>query len=155
MSELLEPPTAGDAALVSTKDAIDAAAFRSALRTFLRTSEEIARANGLTPRRHQLLLMVKGAPDGSERATLSELAQRLQLAQTTVTELVQRAVDADLLTRERSPNDARLIYLRLSDEGERRLARVFRSHETEREKLREMLTDMGRSTDRPTARRKR
>lgn len=133
----------GEPEPIATDEAIRAAAFRSALRSFLRTSEEIARANGLTPRRHQLLLMIKGAPDGSERATLGELAQRLQLAQTTVTELVQRAVDAGLLTRERSPEDARAISLRLSAEGERRLALVFRSHEAERERLREMLAASG------------
>lgn len=133
----------GDARSVATAKVIEAAAFRSALRRFLRTSERIARASGLTPRRHQLLLMVKGAPGGSERATLRELAQRLQLAQTTVTELVQRAVDAGLLDRERSPTDARVVYLRVSDEGERRLALVFRSHEAEREKLRAMLANLG------------
>lgn len=124
---------------VATADAIRVASFRSALRSFLRASEEIARANGLTPRRHQLLLMIKGAPDGSRRATVTELAQRLQLAQTTVTELVQRAVEAGLITRERSPDDARVVHLRLSEEGERRLAAVFRSHAVEREGLRELL----------------
>lgn len=129
---------------LATAKVIEAAAFRSALRRFLRTSEEIARTSGLTPRRHQLLLMIKGAPDGEERATLRELSQRLQLAQTTVTELAQRAVDAGLLDRERSPTDARVIYLRLSAEGERRLALVFRSHEAEREKLREILAGLGR-----------
>ena len=69
------------------------ASFRAALRAFLRTSEQIAQANGLTPRRHLLLLMIKGAPDRSESATITELAERLQLAQSTVTELVKRAVE--------------------------------------------------------------
>jgi DNA-binding MarR family transcriptional regulator len=127
---------------VAKGDAIRVAAFRSALRSFLRRSEEIARANGLTPRRHLLLLLIKGAPDGSQRATITDLAQRMQLAQTTVTELVKRAVEVGLLTRERSPTDARVMYLRLTDEGERRLARVFRSHQAEREKLREMLAEL-------------
>jgi len=129
-----EPP-------VETDDAIRVAALRSALRAFLRTSEEIAQANGLTPRRHLLLLMIKGAPDGSERATITELAERLQLAQTTVTELVKRAVEVGLLRRERSPDDARVSYLHLTAEGERRLARVFRSHEAERDKLRALVTE--------------
>lgn len=123
------------------EDAIRVAALRSALRAFLRTSEEIAQANGLTPRRHLLLLMIKGAPDGSERATITDLAERLQLAQTTVTELVKRAVEVGLLRRERSPDDARVSYLHLTDEGERRLARVFRSHEAERDKLRALVTE--------------
>ena len=56
------------------------AEFRGALRRFLRTSERTARACGLTPQRYLLLLMVKGAPDGSERSTVTELEERLQLA---------------------------------------------------------------------------
>lgn len=126
---------------IDTSEAISVATFRSALRAFLRTSEEIAQANGLTPRRHLLLLMIKGAPDGSESATITDLAARLQLAQSTVTELVKRAIEAGLVTRETSPSDARIGHLRLTEEGERRLARVFKSHEAEREKLGLMLAE--------------
>jgi DNA-binding MarR family transcriptional regulator len=127
---------------IDTSDAISVATFRAALRAFLRTSEEIAQANGLTPRRHLLLLMIKGAPDGSESATITELAVRLQLAQSTVTELVKRAIEAGLVLRETSPSDARIGHLHLTSEGERRLARVFKSHEAEREKLGMMLAEL-------------
>ena len=51
------------------------------LRTFLRESEQIARTSGLTPQRNLLLLPIKGAPDGSECATVTDLTERLQLAQ--------------------------------------------------------------------------
>lgn len=124
---------------IDTAEAIRVAAFREALRTFLRSSEQAARASGLTPRRHLLLLMIKGAPDGSERATIGDLTQRLQLAQSTVTELVDRAVRAGLVIRERSASDGRIGELRLSREAERRLARVFESNALEREKLRRLL----------------
>jgi DNA-binding MarR family transcriptional regulator len=70
---------------------IAAAELRASLRRFFRTSERVARRAGLTPQRYLLLLLVKGMPDGSERATVGELTKRLQLAQGTVTELVQRA----------------------------------------------------------------
>jgi DNA-binding MarR family transcriptional regulator len=96
----------------------------------------------LTPQRHLLLLMIKGAPDGSEQATVMELAQRLQLAQSTVTELVNRAEEAGLLERERSAADGRVAHLRLTGEGERRLARVFEAHAGERHELRRMLTEL-------------
>ena len=115
------------------------AALREALRAFLRESELVAQASGLTPQRHLLLLMIKGAPDGGERSTVTELAARLRLAQTTVTDLVARAERAGLVERERSPEDARVALLRLTVEGERRLARSVRGHATERERLREML----------------
>ena len=54
-----------------------AAAFRASLRRFHRISEDAARHAGLTPRRHLLLLMIKGAPGGAERSTVSELCERI------------------------------------------------------------------------------
>ena len=88
------------------------------IRSFLRTSEQLAREHGLTPRRLLLLLMIKGAPDGSEQSTVTELAERLQLAQSTVTELVGRAERVGLIERERSERDLRVAHLRLTAEGE-------------------------------------
>jgi DNA-binding MarR family transcriptional regulator len=127
---------------IATDAARHVAAFRGALRSFLRTSEQVARASGLTPQRYLLLLMIKGAPDGSERATVSDLAQRMELAQSTVTELVQRSEDAGLIERERSAADARVAHLLLTAEGERRLARAFRAIDEERQHLREMLAGL-------------
>src|SRR5947207_8855301 len=101
----------------------------------MRTTERNARSAGLTPQRYLLLLMIKGASDGSERSTVTELAERLQLAQSTVTELVSRAEENGLLERERSASDGRIAYLRLSREGERRLALSFTSNEKERQAL--------------------
>jgi len=97
------------------------AEFRSALRRFLRTTERNSRAAGLTPQRYLLLLMVKGAEDGSGRST--------------VTELVRRADEVGLLERERSPDDGRIAFLRLTPEGERRLERAFTTNEAERQAL--------------------
>ena len=107
------------------------------MRRFLRRTERIARKSGLTPQRYLLLLMIKGATDGSEQSTVTELADRLQLAQSTVTELVRRAEEAGLLRREQSAADGRVAHLRLTAEGERRLARSFTNNATERRKLRE------------------
>ena len=64
----------------TTQDIIAVAEFRSALRHFLRRSEKIARQSGLTPQRYTLLMMIKGAADGSEQSTVTELSERLQLA---------------------------------------------------------------------------
>jgi DNA-binding MarR family transcriptional regulator len=116
------------------------AEFRAALRRFMRTTERNARAAGLTPQRYMLLLMIKGAPDHSERSTVTELAERLQLAQSTVTELVRRAEETGLIDRERSTTDARIAYLRLSPEGERRLGLSFTSNDTERKSLLEAFS---------------
>ena len=118
------------------------AEFRAALRRFLRTSERTARASGLTPQRYLLLLMVKGAPDGSEQSTVTELAERLQLAQSTVTELVSRAEEVGLIEREPSSADGRVAHLRLTEEGERRLAKSFSSLGAERTQLREAVSHL-------------
>jgi DNA-binding MarR family transcriptional regulator len=116
-------------------DVVSVAAFRAGLRRFLRISERNSRAAGLTPQRYLLLLMIKGASDGSEQSTVTELAERLQLAQSTVTELVGRAEETGLVTRERSSDDGRIAHLRLTDEGERRLQRAMTSNAAERKAL--------------------
>jgi DNA-binding MarR family transcriptional regulator len=122
-----DPFTADEAARV--------AEFRASLRRFLRITERNARAAGLTPQRYLLLLMIKGAADLSEQSTVTELADRLQLAQSTVTELVRRAEEIGLVERERSSVDGRIAHLRLTAEGERRLAQTFTSNAGERQTL--------------------
>ena len=118
------------------------AEFRSALRHFLRRTEKVARSAGLTPQRYLLLLMVKGAPDGSEMSTVTELSERLQLAQSTVTELVGRAEQAGLVIRRPSKVDARVAHVCLTEEGERRLEQAFTTLEGERETLRSTILSL-------------
>lgn len=121
------------------------AEFRSALRRFLRRSEQAARRFGLTPQRYLLLLMIKGAPSGDQLSTVTELSDRLQLAQSTVTELVGRAEEAGLVVRQTSADDARVALLRLTDEGERRLDRVFEDLEADRQQLLETFLGLASS----------
>jgi DNA-binding MarR family transcriptional regulator len=122
---------------LTVQRAVRVADFRSALRGFLRRSEEVSREHGLTPQRYLLLLMIKGAPDESERLTFTDLTKRLKLGRNTVTELVARAEDAGLLRRERSKGDRRNVYLCLTDEGERRLAAALDETEADRRELAE------------------
>lgn len=118
------------------------AEFRAALRAFMRKSERNARQSGLTPQRYLLLLMIKGAPNGSERSTVTELSERLQLAQSTVTELVRRAEETGLLKREPSASDGRVAYLQLTEEGDRRLMQAFTTNEEERQELRAAIAHL-------------
>ena len=127
-------PTAAEAAPV--------AEFRVALRRFQRQTEIVARECGITPSWYQLLLQIKGAPDMSERTTVTALARRLQLAQSSVTELVARAEHAGLIRRTSSTDDGRVVYLRLSPRGEEIFARAFRSLMSERDALREAIADL-------------
>src|ERR1700751_2471080 len=131
---MADDPSAGEAAAL--------AEFRAALRRFARISERNSRAAGLTPQRYLLLLMIKGAPDGEERSTVTELGERLQLAQSTVTELVGRAEETGLVARERSLDDGRIAYLRLTPEGERGRAKAFTTNAGERRALREAFSHL-------------
>jgi DNA-binding MarR family transcriptional regulator len=101
--------------------------FRANLRAFLRHNERACRDWGLTPQRYLVLLAIKGAPDGSERMSFTDVASRLQLSRNTVTELCARAEEAGLLTREPSEVDQRVVYLRVTEEGARRLEGVVQA----------------------------
>ena len=116
-------------------DVIRTAELRTALRKFLRENDRVAARHGLTPQRYLLLLMVKGAPDRTERSTVTDLSHRLQLAQHTVTELVGRMVKAGLIRRTASAVDRRVVYLTLTPRGERKLAMSFTDLEGERRSL--------------------
>ena len=105
------------------------------MRRFERAAEDAARAHGLTPQRYLLLLMVKGAPDGSERALVGDLAERLHLAAHTVSGAVTRAEKAGLVRRDPCPQDGRRTWISLTREGERRLAGVAEALARDRDEL--------------------
>jgi len=122
-------------ARVPLQRVIRIAAFRSQLRSFLRHSERRSLSLGLTPQRFLLLLMIDGSPDGSRRASFTDLAARLQVERNTVTELCARAEEAGLIAREASELDRRVVYLRLTDEGDRLLQRALAETDAVRREL--------------------
>jgi DNA-binding MarR family transcriptional regulator len=96
---MVEPPHTDPTATSALTDAEyhALARFRFALRVFLRFSKDAARAAGVTPEQHQLLLAVRGSDSGSP--TVSDLAESLQVRHHSAVELIDRAVDADILER--------------------------------------------------------
>ncbi len=126
----------------SPEDYRSAAAVRAAVRRFLRRGERAAREAGLTPQRQLLLLMVKGAPDGSERATVGDLAARMQLAANTVTELIDRTEALGLVAREADPADGRVVHVRITREGEARLAETVLALSADRLELARTLAEL-------------
>jgi DNA-binding MarR family transcriptional regulator len=91
---------------ISQTDYETLARFRHALRVFQRFSEDAARAAGLTPAQHQLILAVKGWA-GDERPTIGEVADVLQLKHHSAVELVQRAAAAGLVETVADREDGR------------------------------------------------
>jgi DNA-binding MarR family transcriptional regulator len=114
------------------------AAFRFTLRRFLRFSEEGARAAGITPQQHQLLLAIKGRP-GREWASLSDIAEALQVRHHAAVGLVDRSARAGLVRRTPDPDDRRQVRVRLTAKGEAILARLSRRNRSELRALRRAL----------------
>ena len=74
------------------------AELRFQIRHFLHFSEQAVREAGLVPQQHQLLLALKGLPAG-RKATISEVAERLQLRHHSTVELIDRLVGRGLIKR--------------------------------------------------------
>jgi DNA-binding MarR family transcriptional regulator len=123
---------------LSESDYLTLARFRYALRVFLRFSEDAARAAGVTPAQHQLLLAVKGW-DGESPPTISDLARRLQLKNHSTVELVQRATTAGLVDADSDAEDGRRHLVGLTDLGESILESLSLQH---RDELRRFRTEM-------------
>lgn len=137
--------SSAEASAVSLDGIVNLAEFRAALRLFQRRSEEIARRWALTPQRYLMLLMIRGAPDGSQRLNLTQLAERLQLSRNGVTELANRAEEAGLVEREGDVVDQRLVYLHLTREGERRLRGAVLEGQIYRDELSHAFSALSRS----------
>ena len=136
---MTEPASATAIAMSDTEYRI-LARFRFALRVFLRFSEDAARAAGMTPAQHQLLLAVRGFPDGPP--TISDLARWLQLRHHSTVELIDRAVEADLLVRQGDEVDRRRQRLVLTDRGEQLLASLSAAHKEELRRFRSEMADV-------------
>jgi DNA-binding MarR family transcriptional regulator len=108
--------------------------FRTALRQFLRWSEEQAKAIGLTPAQHQLLLAIKGHP-GEAAPTIGELSDYLVSKHHSVVELIDRAVDGGLVERRRDEVDHRIVHLVLTPLGEERIEELSQLHREELRRL--------------------
>lgn len=116
-------------------------AFRTRLREFQHWSEEQAAAVGLTHVQHQLLIAVKGHP-GDEPPTISDLASYLLLRHHSAVELVNRTADAGLVQRSADTSDGRIVRVRLTPLGERRLTELTPAHLARLHDLAAALTDL-------------
>jgi DNA-binding MarR family transcriptional regulator len=106
------------------------AEFRHVLRRFINFSETAARAAGIEPQQHQLLLALKGLPPDL-RPTIGTIAERLQLRHNSTVELAQRSIESGLLQRRSSPQDGREVLLSITARGERLLQKLSIEHRAE------------------------
>jgi DNA-binding MarR family transcriptional regulator len=103
------------------------AEFRHQIRQFLHVSEQGARNNGIEPQQHQLMLAIKGLPEGA-RPTVTTLAQRLCLKHHSAVELVNRLVERGAAVRRQSLEDRREVLVDLTPLGEEILEKLQDLH---------------------------
>jgi DNA-binding MarR family transcriptional regulator len=114
------------------------AEFRYQLRRFLRFSEEVTQAHGVTPLQYQLMLQIKGFP-GRDWASVTELAERLQAKHHGVVALLSRCEALGLVRRDASSQDLRRVEVRLTPQGEQCLEKLARMHRDELQSLQALL----------------
>jgi len=106
------------------------AEFRYQIRRFLHFSEEQVRGLGLEPQQHQLLLAVRGLPQGAA-ATVGELAERMQLKHHSAVELVDRLEKRGCVTRSSAREDKRQVLVQLTPAGSEALEKLSLAHHQE------------------------
>lgn len=131
--------------MISQADYERLAAFRYALRRFLRFSEDAAIAAGIPPQQHQALLAIKGfGSEGVQPMLVGDLAERLQIAPHTAVGLVNRLIKEELVSKEQGTRDRRQMQLSLTRRGESVLESLSLAH---REELRRLTPQIRRLLD--------
>ncbi len=115
---------------ISLADYQALAEFRYQIRRILRFSEDAAYATDLEPQQHQLLLAIKGLPQG-RKAAVGEIAERLQIRHHSTVELIDRLVKRGLVERHRDDEDQRRVIVSLTPQGEEILYILSRQMLTE------------------------
>lgn len=115
--------------------------FRVALRRFQRWSEDQAQAAGLTHVQHQLLVAIKGHPEGRP-PNIGDLAGYLLLRPHSTVELVDRAEAAGLVERVPDAADGRVVRVRLTGTGDRIVQQLTRAHLDRLHELAAVLDDL-------------
>ncbi len=137
----LEAGAVTDVRQLTSDDYENLLEFRTSLRRFQNWSQEQARAAGLTPAQHQLLLAIKGHR-GDAGPTVSDLAALLLLRHHSTVELIDRAERAGLVNRRADRSDGRVIRVALTADGERRLDQLTPAHLDELEQLAPVLDQL-------------
>jgi DNA-binding MarR family transcriptional regulator len=112
---------------ISLSDYRALAEFRYQIRAFLSFSERAARAQGIEPQQHQLLLAVKGLPV-EQRPTIGTVARRLCVEHHTAVALVDKLEQAGFVKRAQNPNDRREVLVEITRRGESLLAELSAIH---------------------------
>ena len=106
------------------------AEFRHQIRKFLHFSEQAVQREGMEKQQYQLMLAIKGMPEGM-RPRIRELANRMQIQHHSAVELINRMEGKGYVRRERGQDDRREVLLALTAKGEHVLGELARHHHEE------------------------
>lgn len=123
------------------------AQFRFALRKFQSFSANAARAVGVSPSQHQLLLAIRGHT--GPRPSISTIADDLQIKLHSATELVARAEANDLVQRLSDKDDGRRVILQLTPKGDAILTELSVVHRDELRRFHHEMNDVLQELDHP------
>ena len=104
--------------------------FRYQIRRFQHFSEAAARAEGLEPQQHQMMLAIR-AWEEPNAPTVGDLAENLLLKHHSAVGLVDRLAEHGLVERIRAEGDRRHVKVHLTPAGLAKLARLSSAHRDE------------------------
>lgn len=114
--------------------------FRFQIRRFLHFSEEAARAEGLEPQQHQMLLAIEAS--GEEGGpTVGHLADQMMIRHHSAVGLLDRLEERGLVERVRGDEDRRQVRVRMTRTGLEKLHRLTHQHREELRKSGPELVD--------------
>ena len=119
---------------LSQADYCALAQFRYLIRRFLHFSEEAARAEGLEPQQHQMLLAIQAKSDsenGGHFPSVGQLAEALFIRHHSAVGLADRLEERGLAKRVRGDVNRREVQVRLTPEGAQKLKRLSNAHHAE------------------------
>jgi DNA-binding MarR family transcriptional regulator len=117
---------------LSSEQYRDLAEFRRQIRKFLHFSEATAKERNIEPQQHQLMLTIRGLPEGV-KPTIGELAARMFIQHHSAVELVNRLEQTGAVTRTSGPEDRREVWVRLTASGQAALRKLALEHRSELE----------------------
>jgi DNA-binding MarR family transcriptional regulator len=126
--------------LTASADALSPAAYRSLaefryqIRRFLHFSEQAARAEGLEPQQHQMLLAIRAwnRDDPEDHGpAIGQLAESMFIRHHSAVGLVDRMEEQGLAERIRGRHDRREVRVRLTPRGAKVLERLASAHHAE------------------------
>lgn len=106
------------------------AEFRFQIRRFLHFSDGAVAGAGLERGQYQLMLTIKGLPQGT-RPRIRDIANRMLIQHHSAVELINRLEAGGYVRRERAEDDRREVLVQLTTKGERVLGELALHHHEE------------------------